>query len=44
LTARVAVKRELRNCQGAAFHLQQRPVHLSLIVFEDPQVRALFRH
>src|SRR5712664_345896 len=39
LPARIAVKRELRDDQGAAFHLQQRPVHLTLIVFEDAQAR-----
>src|SRR6267143_5493241 len=44
LPARVAVKRELRDDQRAAFHVQQRPVHLPRIVLENSQIRALLRH
>src|SRR5438445_943578 len=43
LPARIAIKRELRDDQGAAFHIQQRAVHLTLLVLEDAQVRALLR-
>src|SRR6266704_4202911 len=44
LPPRVAVQRNLRHDQRAAVHFQQRPVHLTLLVFKDAQVRALFRH
>src|SRR5438552_4549630 len=43
LPARIAIKRELRDDQGAAFHVQQRAVHLTLLVLENAQVRALLR-
>src|SRR6266478_6250543 len=44
LPARIAVERKLRNHQRAALHFQQRTVHLTLLVFEDAQVRAFSRH
>src|SRR6267378_3677443 len=44
LPACVAVKRELRHHQRAAFDVQQRPVHLSPMVLENAQVRTLLRH
>src|SRR5438477_1370905 len=43
LPARIAIKRELRDDQGAAFHIQQRAVHLTLLVLENAQVCALLR-
>src|SRR5260370_24030527 len=44
LPPRIAVQRELRNGQSAAFNLEQRPVHFALMVFEDAQVRAFLGH
>src|SRR5713226_5928265 len=44
LPACIAVKRELGHHQRTAFHVQQRPVHLSRIVLENSHVRALLRH
>src|SRR5215470_529295 len=44
LAARVAIQGKLRNSQYAAIHLEQRAVHLSLIVFKDAQIHASFRH
>jgi len=41
LTARVAVKRKLRDNQRAASYIQERAIHFSLIVFKDSQV-AIF--
>src|SRR5882672_843317 len=44
LPARVAVERKLGHDHRTAFHVQQRPAHLSRMVLENAQVRALFRH
>src|SRR6266436_1808094 len=44
LSPRVSVQSELRNHQRASLHVQQRPVHLSLLVLENPQVGHFFRH
>src|SRR5208283_103579 len=44
LPSRIAVQRELRNHQRLALHVQQRTVHLSLLVLENPQVACFFRH
>ncbi len=39
--ARVGVKRELRNDQHAAAHLQRGAVHLARVVLEHPQICCL---
>src|SRR6266496_1863790 len=44
LTARVAIKRELRDNQRAALHIKQGAVHFSLIVLKNPQVCDLRSH
>src|SRR6266436_2246791 len=36
LPARITVQRKLRNDQRGALNLQQRPVHLALVVLENP--------
>jgi len=43
LPARVAVQSELRDHEGCALHVQQRPVHFPLFILEDTQVCDLFR-
>src|SRR6266581_2157949 len=42
LPSRVAVERELRDNQRAAVRVEQRSVHLSLLVFEDSQIGNFF--
>src|SRR6266568_4602117 len=44
LAARIPIQRELRNSKRAAFHIKQRAVHLTRIVFKDAEVRASFCH
>src|SRR5438876_3799419 len=42
-SARIAVKRELRDDQRTALHIQQRAIHLPIFVFKNPQVRRFLR-
>jgi hypothetical protein len=44
LTARVAVKRKLRDNQRAASDVLERAIHFSLIVLKNPQVCDLLGH
>src|SRR5580704_17995856 len=39
LATRIAVERELRDRENCAAHVEQRAVHLTVVVVENPQVR-----
>src|SRR4029077_2589076 len=44
LTARIAVKRKLRNDEGRTAHFQQRAIHFPLIVLKNAEVCHLLCH